>query len=102
TKLLQLIELGFKKADNQNNCRPMASGVDLLSWPPRSAIAHVWGRMDRRLTNLRNPPEILEALQHAVQVAWDKKPQADDDHLIRFMLRPLDESINKRGDQTHY
>jgi transposase len=72
----------FRRVNNplfqQDNARPHIanvstdflddSQVDLLPWPPRSPdlspIEHVWDLIDRRLTNLHNPPITVAAPLH--------------------------------------
>ncbi|CAH1380649.1 unnamed protein product, partial [Tenebrio molitor] len=74
--------------------RPVARTVGVM----------VWGVIcfGSRLTNLHNPPLILAALRHEIQVAWDSVPQDEINHLIRSMPRRDRECIESRGGPTHY
>ena len=77
-----------------------AAGINILPWrsPDFSPIEHV-DVMGRRLTQLRHPPQTLEALRHEVQLAWDAISQPDVDHLIRSMPRRVNGGL--RGGHTH-
>lgn len=62
-----------------------------MPWPPRlpnlNPIEHVWDMMERRLSNMHHPPQTWAQLIQEVQVAWNKVPQADINHL--FLSMPI-------------
>lgn len=58
--------------------------------------------MRRKLSALQGFLETLAQLIHAVQVAWNKVPQADIDRLILSMPRHIQECTQLQDRLTHY
>jgi hypothetical protein len=50
-------------------------------WPDLNPIEHLWDELDRR------QPQILQALQQALQYEWQRIPQERIDRLIGSMSR---------------
>jgi transposase len=65
-------------------------------WPDLNPIEHLWDELDRR------QPQILQALQQALQYEWQRIPQERIDRLIGSMSRRVRTVLQVNGGRNRY